>query len=116
VTFPELVKQLKKIPFDEIRKESEGYFEIVLSTKHLINLYPIFESYYGVPFKPSGVAPSDKAQNLTRNYGGIQKQQTLYYVNRNGVSDCAMIWPWNDGSRSTVKMAQGVIETEATSS
>ena len=47
---------------------------------------------------------------VTKNYGGIQKQQTLYYKDRDGVADCAMIWPWNDGSRSTVKMAQGVIE------
>ena len=108
--FVDLIRQLKKIPFDEIRKEYEGYFEFVISARHLAHVYPLFENYYGVPFKPPGMAPSDKAQSVTKNYGGIQKQQTLYYAKRGEVSDCAMIWPWNDGSRATVKMAQGVIE------
>ena len=108
--FNELVTRLKKIPFDEIRKEYQGYFEFVISTHYLVHLYPILEGYYGVPFKPAGIQPSDKAASVTKNYGGIQKQQTLYYKNQDGVTDCAMIWPWNDGSRSTVKMAQGVIE------
>ena len=112
MTFADLVKQLKKIPFDEIRKEYEGYFEFVVSVRHLLHLYPIFERYYGVPFKPPGIAPSLKAQSVTKNYGGIQMQQTLYYVDRDGISDCAMIWPWNDGNHATVKMAQGSIGGE----
>ena len=109
MTFPELVEKLKKFPFDEIRKESDGYFEFVLSVKHLLTLYPIFEIYYGVPFKPAGIAPSSTAQDVTKVYGGIQTQQTLYYVRRGSISDCAMIWPWNDGTHATVKMARGMV-------
>lgn len=113
MTFPELIKNLKKIPFDEIRKEYEGYFEFVVSVKHLLSLYPLFEGYYGVPFKPAGIAPTPKAMSVTRNYGGIQTQQTLYFASRpEGVSDCAMIWPWNDGQHATVKMARGKIAEE----
>ena len=113
MTFDDLIKSFKKIPFDEIRKEYEGYFEFVISTRYLAHLYPILEGYYGVPFKPPGIHPSNEARSVTKNYGGIQKQQTLYYMNREGVSDCAMIWPWNDGSRATVKMARGVVEEES---
>ena len=110
MTFQELVGKLKQIPCDEVRKESDGYYEFVISSRHLTHLYPIFEDYFGVPFKPSGITPSDKAKDVAKNYGGIQKQQTLYYFHREGLSNCAMIWPWGDRSRATVKIAQGVIE------
>ena len=109
MNFGDLTRELKGVPFDEQRKEYEGYFEFVLSSKHLINLYPILEKYFGTPFKPAGVAPSHKAQDYAKNYGGIQKQQTLYYFERAGLSNCAMVWPWNDSSRATVKVAQGRI-------
>ena len=113
MTFLELIKSLKKLPFDEIRKEYDGYFEFVISVKHLHTVYPLFEAFYGLPFKPAGTAPNPKAQDVTRNYGGIQTQQTLYYADRGPVSDCAMIWPWNDGLHATIKMAQGKVTAEA---
>jgi hypothetical protein len=55
------------------------------------------------------VAASLKAQKVTKNFGGIQTQQTLYYVDRGDISDCAMVWPWNDGKHVTIKMARGRI-------
>lgn len=109
LSFAELVQALKKLPFDEIRKEYEGYFEFVVSVADLGRVYPLFEGYYGAPFKPPGLPASPKAQSLAKNYGGIQTQQTLYYVPRGGVSDCAMIWPWNDAKRATIKIARGKI-------
>ena len=112
MTFPELISQLKKFPFDEIRKEYDGYFEFVVSVSNLVQLYPIFESYYGVPFKPAGIKPSSQAQDMAKHYGGIQTQQTLYYVSRGSISDCAMVWPWNDGTHVTIKMARGMIGGE----
>ena len=109
MNFNELTGALKNIPFDEKRKESDGYFECVLLKQELLHLYPVLEKYFGVPFKPAGVAPSRKAQDYAKQYGGIQKQQTLYYKKHADLSSCAMVWPWNDGSRATVKIAQGRI-------
>ena len=109
MNFKDLTRDLKGVPFDEQRKESEGYFEFVLASKDLLKLYPVLEKYFGVPFKPAGVAPSAAAQDRAKKYGGIQKQQTLYYLERAGLSSCAMVWPWNDSSRATVKVAQGRI-------
>lgn len=107
MTFSELTSDLKTLTLEERRKESEGYFEFVLLSRELLHLYPVLEKYFGVPFKPAGVAPSREAQDYAKQYGGIQKQQTFYYVKRAGLSNCAMIWPWGDGSRATVKIAQG---------
>jgi len=93
----------------EFRKETFGYIEFVLDVDNLPKVYPVLEEYFGPPFKPCGVAPSKEASARTAPYGGIQKQQTLYYVERDGQSSCAMIWPWQDHTRATVKVAQGQI-------
>jgi hypothetical protein len=109
MNFAELVRELKKIPLDEWRKEDAGYLEFVVSGHHLAHLYPVLERYFGVPFKPPGVSPTAEHVRKTRGYGGIRKQQTLYYVERDGSDNCAMVWPWNDKSRVTVKIAQGTV-------
>ena len=105
--FGTLVQRLRQLPFDELRKQSDGYLEFVLSVRHLTRLYPLLEDYFGTPFKPAGVAPTREAESCAKSYGGIQKQQTLYFFKRDGFGNCAMIWPWNDAVRVTVKVAQG---------
>lgn len=107
MSFSSLVTSVKALPLDELRKESEGYLELVLATEELTHLYPILESFFGPPFKPAGVKPSRTVSDYVRNYGGIQAQQTLYYVERDGAASCAMIWPWNNGARATIKLAMG---------
>jgi len=94
---------------DELRKESDGYLEFVLETQNLPQVYPLFDDYFGPPFKPPGVAPSGEAKSRTAGYGGIEKHQTLYYLEDQGMSHCAMIWPWQDKTRVTIKVAQGKI-------
>ena len=109
MTFVELIRELKKVPFDELRKEDQGYFEFVVSQRYVTHLYPVLERYFGVPFKPPGVAPTAEHTRRALNYGGIRKQQTLYYAARDGFDNCAMVWPWGDKSRVTVKIAQGTV-------
>ncbi len=94
---------------DECRKQTFGYMEFVMAVKDLSVVYPVLEEYFGPPFKPAGVNPTKEASSRTAPYGGIEKQQTLFYVERDGKSNCAMIWPWQDKTRATVKLAQGEI-------
>ncbi len=110
MSFEELVSQLKKLPLEELRKEYDGYFEFVVSGEHVQKLYPVLEKYFGVPFKPPGIEPDPKVEDVAKDLGGVRKQQTLYHVQTNGLSHCAMIWPWNDGSRVTVKLARGAVQ------
>ena len=109
MTFEELVERLKLLPFDEERKGTPTYFEYVLSTRHLMRLYPILEEYFGAPFKPAGIPPTREAEEYAKSYGGILKHQTLYCFKRDGVSHRAMVWPWNDGTRVTIKVFYGPI-------
>lgn len=107
--FEGVVAQLRQLPREEIRKDGPGYVEFVMGVKDLRQLYPLLEDFFGPPFKPAGVVPSKEAQKRTVPYGGIEQQQVLYYKEEGGVSSCAMIWPWRDDVRATVKMAQGSI-------
>ncbi len=110
MTFSELVRDIEALDLHEVRKNSDGYFEFVISVSAEKELYPLFESYFGPPFKPRHVAPNKLAQAYTYDYGGIEKHQVLYYIERQGLSHCAMIWPWNNGQLATVKVAQGQIK------
>lgn len=107
--FSDLSRKLKKLPIQELRKESTGYLEFVLSAENLIHIYPLLEEYFGPPFKPAGVQPSPQASGYARRYGGIEKQQTLYYMENGALANCAMLWPWQDKTNTTVKVAQGEI-------
>lgn len=107
--FSVLLERLKGVPREETRKQYDGYLEIVVQTEALSMVYPILEGYFGPPFKPAGIEPSQSALDITQRYGGIQRQQTLYFVQRDGLSSCAMIWPWSSGIRATIKLAQGTL-------
>lgn len=109
-SFSDIVSRLEKLPLHEVRKNTFGYFEFVIAIKNEKELYPIFELFFGPPFKPRNVNPDEKSKKITYNYGGIEKQQVLYYCEADGVSSCAMIWPWNNGELATVKIAQGHVQ------
>ena len=52
------------------------------------------------------VKPGREANEFAKEYGGIQVGQVLYYRGSEGISQLAMIWPWQDGVRLTVKIIQ----------
>ncbi len=106
-SFHELTDRLKETPIDELRKDQQGYLEFVLSVNNLSSAYSVLENYFGPPFKPAGVASSKEAMARAASYGGIEKQQTLFYIEHGKQSSCAMIWPWQDKARATIKVAQG---------
>ena len=113
MSFDDLVNRLETVPFDELRKKYQGYIEIVMQTPNLPKIYPVLENFFGIPFKPAGIAPSREAEDYTKRYGGIQKNQTLYFKKEGLTAHCAMIWPWADGTRATIKIAQGALEEKA---
>lgn len=100
----ELIEQIEKTSLLEIRARSEERLECVVETKRLALLGELLEHYFGPPIKRAGEKPSDQDKTLTGELGGILKNQTLYCVSDGGSSSLAMIWPWSDGERATVKI------------
>ena len=72
----------------------------------LKDLDRVFEDYFGPAVKRSGEEPQAEAEQLTNRYGGIAKDQILYHTQRDSTRHLAMVWPWADGKRMTVKIIQ----------
>ena len=100
----ELVQEIKKLPLEEIRNDSEEGFEFVIKRAAFKKLDPLLQSFFGKVFKDAGQKPDQEATNLTASYGGIYDNQTLYLKKDSQSIFLAMIWPWNDGVLATVKI------------
>ena len=44
---------------------------------------------------------------LANEFGGVRKGQTLYCISISSPLIIAMLWPWQDGERVTLKIAKG---------
>ena len=106
VTYTELLTKIEKIPVAESRIDSAKIKEFVIKSDFVTELHLVFQDFFGEDFKAPGEDPSPVDKRRAAPLGGIREDQTLYYLEKEGYSHCAMLWPWNDGRRYTVKIAQ----------
>lgn len=104
--FTELIKELKEIKFEELRKDSENFFEAVVIKQDLMKLTKILEKFFGIPAWPSKDKISSQVQDTIKDFGGIMPNQTLYFSGGNEGVAFAMLWPWQDGIHTTIKIIQ----------
>jgi hypothetical protein len=105
--FTEVKKEIKNVVFDTLRIESDNYFEAVILKDELSQLMERLNKVFGVPVWPSSKNRlSMQIEESVRNYGGVIGNQTLYYSNQAGQTLFAMLWPWKDGERTTVKLVK----------
>ena len=110
VTYIELLTKIEKIPVAESRIDSVKIKEFVIKSDFVTELHLVFQDFFGSDFKAPGEDPSPVDKRRAAPWGGIRGDQTLYYLEKEGYSHCAMLWPWNDGRRYTVKIAQNRME------
>lgn len=103
--FSDLIKEIKAGSFTEMRKDSDRYFEAVVTKQELPNLTKRLERFFGVPTWPSKNKISSQAQGIIKDFGGIMPNQTLYFWCEGKDTAFAMLWPWSDGENITVKIA-----------
>lgn len=102
----ELIKEIKDVQFEEIRKDSPIYFEAVLTKSKLTQLNAILIKAFGKTAWPSTDKLTPEIQKTILSFGGIQQGQTLYF-NQEGTTSCfAMLWPWQNGELITLKTGQ----------
>ena len=104
--FEEVVRKAKKISHEQTRRESEEYLEMVMFRHSLQELERLFENHFGSALKPAGQEPQEDVERIANNHGGIAKEQILYHASRDHMRQMAMVWPWADGKRMTVKLIQ----------
>jgi len=104
--FNEIRKELGGVVFEALRSDSNNYFEAVIIKDELPKLTIILERFFGSPALPSKNKLSLQIQQLIDSFGGVMAGQTLYFWNQGSDSIFAMLWPWQDGRHTTVKIIQ----------
>ena len=104
MTFQELLEEVKKHPLQELRAHSPSYFEAVVPVTKLVYVENTLINHFGMPLKPAGLMPSGDAAVLSKPYGGIRKDQTMYFRKQDMGHEVAFLWPWGCQSLVTIKI------------
>ena len=104
--FEQIKREVRNVVFDELRRDCDNYFEGVILKDELSKLVDRLDSFFGSPAwpTPSKNRLSFQMQEAVNNFGGIQPGQTLYFWNQGSDTLCAMLWPWQDGEHTTLKI------------
>ncbi|MDD4954888.1 MAG: hypothetical protein PHP17_02480 [Candidatus Omnitrophica bacterium] len=101
----DILSKISHINANEKRTISEEYSELVFLNKDIEELCKIFASIFGEPEKKQGEKPSKEILRLTKDYGGVWQDQTLFKKADTQNTVIAMLWPWQDNMHTTLKMA-----------
>ncbi len=105
--FDSIKAEIKKTEPETMRMDSDNYFEAVIGRARLEGMARVLEGIFGAPVWPSDKKLSKDTEKLIKNVGGLRKGQTLYVLNDGSeASVFAMLWPWQDGERITIKMSK----------
>ncbi len=106
LTLDDLMRRARQIRHETTRRESEDYLEMVMFRDSWDDLSKLFGAYFGAPLKGAGQEAGDEASRVSDPHGGISREQVLYHAAHEEAEQVAMIWPWSDGKRMTVKIVQ----------
>jgi hypothetical protein len=101
----DILSKISHININEKRTLSEEYSELVFLNKDIEELYKVFADIFGEPLKKQGAKPSKDILRLTKEYGGVWEDQTLFKKDNEQSTIIAMFWPWQDNMHTTLKMA-----------
>lgn len=104
--FSEIRKGLEGVVFNTLRADTDNYFEGVLIKEELVKLTGILDKFFGAPALPSHNKLSPQIQKIIDSFGGVMSGQALYFWNQGNDAIFAMLWPWQDGLHTTVKIVQ----------
>lgn len=105
MTLKDIFEKCKGLEIDEQRVVNDEYIEVVFLNKNADQWNTLFTDSLGPAAKPAGKAASESDQKLTKDYGGIFDNQTLFKKDFNGFTLIAMFWPWGDSQHTTLKAA-----------
>jgi len=101
----EIVGKFKTLSVYEERFIADNYYEVVFYTKDNDRWFKLFTEILGPVTKPAGTAPTKEDAELTKKYGGVRANQTLFKGEMGNTNVVAMFWPWQDEVRTTLKIA-----------
>jgi len=104
MTLQKFIENCRELSIDEIRSSQDDQFEAVFFTRDIADWLKALEPFIGEPKKGEGVKPTREDKKVSSRYGGIWKEQTLFYKDCENGRIVAMFWPWQDSQRTTLKM------------
>jgi len=99
-------KDMKMFSFEALRTDCDNFFEGVVVGQEVERLCGRLQSLLGDPVYPSKQKLAHKVRQTVDGFGGLIAGQTLYYKDLGQDGIFAMLWPWKDGQRTTVKIIQ----------
>ncbi|MFH0854968.1 MAG: hypothetical protein V1869_00415 [Candidatus Omnitrophota bacterium] len=102
--FAKIREEVKKIGVEALRSDESDYFEAVIIKDELAKLNERLKIFFGEPASASKNGLPSEIQDKINGFGGIMPGQTLYFRNEGSDSIFAMLWPWQDGVRTTLKI------------
>jgi hypothetical protein len=105
MTLKEIIDKSSMLSVKEVRRVTDDYGELVFDNRKLDEWNRVFTDILGPPTKPAGAQPSADDLDLTREYGGIWVNQTLFKREFDDFVLIAMYWPWQDNIHTTLKLA-----------
>lgn len=106
MTLKDILKKCNELNIYEERAVDDNYFELVFYTKEVDQWNKLFAEILGSATKPSGRKPTPSDLALTKEYGGVFDNQTLFKKDFEDVTIIAMFWPWQDEVRTTLKVSR----------
>ena len=101
----EIAEKCSGLEIVEQRSITDEYVEIVFFNKEVGSWRKVLTDNLGPEIKPAGTEPTKEDLDLSEDYGGIHGNQTLFKKDLDGRTVIAMLWPWQDGVHTTLKMA-----------
>lgn len=105
MTLREIIEKCSGLSVYEERCITDEYGELVFYNQEITEWNKISADIFGPAVKPAGMKPTEDDLHLTKDYGGIWVDQTLFKGEFGDVIVIAMFWPWSDGIHTTLKMA-----------
>ena len=104
MTINEIFEKLSILNIKKKRSLEEDYLELVFYKKDIKAWDKLLMEIMGPAIKPYRKRPSREHDKLTKPYGGIRSDQTLYKKGFDKYVLIATIWPWGDRQHMTLKI------------
>jgi len=97
-------REYERLDIYEKRIATDQSIELVFCNKDLDQWLKLLTDAFGPAIKSPGANPSREDQTVTKEYGGIRTDQTLFRSGDDNMYVIAMLWPWLSAKFTTLKV------------
>ena len=104
MTVKDIAENFKTLNICEQRAMADDYGEIIFFTADKNRWREALDGVFGPPVKPTGIKPSREDRLITMAHGEVRPHQALFKKEFGEYTVIGMLWPWKDGSHTTLKL------------